>query len=125
MSLLLECYGDEWLVIPAMHWRWNYQESMEQLLYEFGSTNMPHASKDDQYEMGKKASEYFRRSVAHLGATAKAGPALEKWTLEVFAILDKHFSTHRFLFGDQPSIGDFGLLVRLLFLKSNFSLFRH
>ena len=23
-ALLLECFGDEWLVIPAMHYRWNY-----------------------------------------------------------------------------------------------------
>src|SRR5262245_12984609 len=27
MALLLELYGDEWLLLPAMHYRWNVPEN--------------------------------------------------------------------------------------------------
>jgi hypothetical protein len=35
-AMLLELYGDEWLVLPAMHYRWSFPEQRERLLYQFG-----------------------------------------------------------------------------------------
>jgi hypothetical protein len=35
-AMLLELYGDEWLVMPAMHYRWSFPEQRERLLYQFG-----------------------------------------------------------------------------------------
>ena len=40
VSLLLELFGDEWLLIPAMHYRWNYDNS--RFIYrEFGKVVSP------------------------------------------------------------------------------------
>src|SRR3990167_2193373 len=36
MALLLEIYGDEWLVLPAMHYRWNVPKNPEFARQEFG-----------------------------------------------------------------------------------------
>jgi glutathione S-transferase len=33
---LLELYADEWLLLPAMHYRWSFPEQRERLLYQFG-----------------------------------------------------------------------------------------
>jgi hypothetical protein len=35
-SQLLELYGDEWLVLPAMHYRWSFPQQRQRLLYQFG-----------------------------------------------------------------------------------------
>jgi len=39
-SLLLELYGDEWLLIPAMHYRWNH-DNFPFIFDEFGRTLFP------------------------------------------------------------------------------------
>lgn len=35
-SQLLELYGDEWLVLPAMHFRWSFPQQRQRLIYQFG-----------------------------------------------------------------------------------------
>jgi hypothetical protein len=35
-SQLLELYGDEWLLLPAMHFRWSFPQQQQRLLYQFG-----------------------------------------------------------------------------------------
>lgn len=35
-SQLLELYGDEWLLLPAMHFRWSYDQQQHRLIYQFG-----------------------------------------------------------------------------------------
>ena len=57
MSLLLEVYGDEWLVIPAMHYRWNYNR--DYILVEFGKIVMPKGSITEQREAGERQSAPF------------------------------------------------------------------
>lgn len=37
-SMLLELYGDEWMVIPAMHYRWNFPDQLSTYVpYQFGA----------------------------------------------------------------------------------------
>ena len=60
-SLLLEVYGDEWLVIPAMHYRWNFPEKNEKFIYSaFGSMVLPSAPKFIQRILGKKIGGKFK-----------------------------------------------------------------
>lgn len=107
-ALLLETFGDEWLVIPAMHYRWNYNE--EWVYGEFGKTAAPDATPDEQYEVGKKAGQRFRGFVPMLGISEATIPAIEQSYETLLADLNAHFSEHDFLFGSRPSIGDYGLI---------------
>jgi 4-hydroxybenzoyl-CoA reductase subunit alpha len=61
VALLFEVYGDEWLVIPAMHYRWNY--NLDFILEEFGKTLIPDASPEEQYAVGEKISVWEDASV--------------------------------------------------------------
>lgn len=110
VSLLLETYGDEWLVIPAMHYRWNKEENREFAKQEFGSTSAPTATKEEQYVIGQKTSEPFAGALPRLGVTQEAIPAIEKSYMDLLAELDRHFAQHHFLLGSQPCMGDFGLI---------------
>ena len=104
---LLELYGDEWLVIPAMHYRWAYNRDFAYA--EFGKIAAPDLSGPAQFEAGKKAAELFQGSVPLLGATAEMAPAIEASYEALLDELDAHFSTYDYLLGTRPSIGDFGL----------------
>ncbi len=111
VSLLLEVYGDEWLVIPAMHYRWNFPKQNERFIYAaFGSMVMPNAPKFIQRFLGKKVGAKFKGFVPRLGISEKNIPALESSYERLLGDLDDHFSEHNFLLGGKPSIGDFGLI---------------
>ncbi len=43
VGMLLEVYGDEWLVMPAMHYRWGYKRyNLRFILGQFGDALKPH-----------------------------------------------------------------------------------
>ncbi len=105
---LLELYGDEWLVIPAMHYRWAYNSDFA--YGEFGKIVAPNLSGAAQFEAGKKAAEMFQGAVPFLGATPEMAPAIEASYEALLDELNAHFQAHDYLFGSRPSIGDFGLI---------------
>ena len=110
-SLLLEVYADEWLVIPAMHYRWNFPEQNNKFIYaEFGSLVLPSGPKFVQRIVGKKFGSKFKGFVPRLGSTSDNIPALEASYEQLLSDLNSHFKEHDYLFGGRPSIGDFGLI---------------
>jgi glutathione S-transferase len=108
IALLIEVYGDEWLVMPAMHYRWNY--NLDYILQEFGKMMVPDASAKEQVEVGTKMSAAFSGSLPFLGVTEETIPAIEACYEELLSQLDEHFKNHWYLFGTRPSIGDYGLM---------------
>lgn len=58
VAQLLQLYADEWLVIPAMHYRWNYNEDWA--YQEFGAISAPDRPAPEQYEIGKRNGERFK-----------------------------------------------------------------
>ncbi|MBT8149803.1 MAG: glutathione S-transferase family protein [Gammaproteobacteria bacterium] len=110
-SLLLEVYGDEWLVIPAMHYRWNFPKKNDKFIYAaFGSLVLPGAPKFIQRIFGKKIGAKFKSFVPRLGINSDNIPAIEASYEQLLSDLNCHFKEHDFLFGGRPSIGDFGLI---------------
>lgn len=111
VSLLLELYGDEWLRLPAMHYRWNFPEdNLEFIKGEFGSSVAPGLPKFIQRWLGKKVVDKFSGYVVPLGITVKNIPAIEAWYEELLSQLNTLFADQDFLLGSCPSIGDFGLM---------------
>ncbi len=108
LSLLLEVYGDEWLVIPAMHYRWNYNR--DYILVEFGKTVVPEGSVTEQLEAGTRLSAPFSGSLPLLGVNESSSPAIEAWYEELLAHLNHHLKDREYLFGSRPSIADYGLM---------------
>lgn len=107
VALLLEIYGDEWLVIPAMHYRWHYNRDWA--MQAFGEVNAPNATSEEQKEIGTKRAEPFAKAAELLGAEPHMHKAIERSYEDLLCELNQHFSQHPFLLGTRPSIGDFGL----------------
>lgn len=107
-GLLLEVYGDEWLKIPAMHYRWN--RNYDFAIAEFGKMSAPGKSVEEQREAGLRISKPFAGALPFLGVTPKTEAAIEQSYEGLLGELDRHFAVYEFLFGTRPSIGDFGLI---------------
>tara|TARA_R110002153_G_scaffold3739_4_gene17917 strand:- start:10180 stop:11277 length:1098 start_codon:yes stop_codon:yes gene_type:complete len=110
VSYLFETWGDEWLVIPAMHYRWN-KANFPFIYQEFGKVIAPNMPGFIRAFIGKKIGAKFKGFVPMLGITDKSIPAIEDWyENHVLPLLDKHFSEHDYLLGSKPCLGDFGLM---------------
>ena len=60
VALFFEIYADEWLLLPAMHYRWSYrEENYDFVVREFGATLLPDAPADEQRQAGEKAAAVF------------------------------------------------------------------
>jgi glutathione S-transferase len=111
VALLLELHGDEWLVIPAMHYRWSViDQQREFIMAEFGRLSVPDASYDEQLEAGEKISRPFSGMVPALGITPATIPGIEAAYLQLLDQLNDHFARYEYLLGSRPSIGDYGFM---------------
>lgn len=110
LSYLFEIWSDEWLLIPAMHYRWNH-DNFPFIYEEFGRVVLPRMPAFIRAFIGKKIGSKFKGFVPMLGITDNTIPAIEDWyENHVLAHLDKHFSEHDYLLGAAPTLGDFCLM---------------
>ena len=107
-SELLHTYADQWLVVPAMHYRWNYNE--EWIYSEFGRSGAPDATPEEQYQLGKQRGQMFRGFVPMLGINDETIPGIEASYEAFLADFSKHLDVHPYLFGARPSLADFAFL---------------
>lgn len=107
-SLLLELYGDEWLLIPAMHYRWHHNRDFA--IRAFGELNAPHASPDEQLAIGNKRAGPFAQSAVMLGGAPSMHAAIETSYEALLGELNEHFGRYPYLLGTRPCEGDFGLI---------------
>ena len=94
-------------MIPAMHYRWNFNRDFAEA--EFGKVAAPDASPAEQIEVGRATSRPFAGALPFLGVTPETIPGIEASYEGLLSELNAHFTKYPFLFGDRPSIGDFGL----------------
>jgi glutathione S-transferase len=102
-AYLIELYGDEVGLLPAMHYRWSFPESERKARVDFalGSGNLPAAN---------QFADRMAQARSLLGVSAATAPAIEAHLRELLDALCSHFETHRFLLGDAMSLADCGLM---------------
>lgn len=109
VALLFETYADEWLVIPAMHYRWNVPENRAFAIEEFGRLSVPNATPDEQRAIGEKLSGPFAGALPALGISTALTSAIEASYLGFLTDFAAHLRLFPYLLGSRPSIGDFAL----------------
>ena len=111
VGLLFEFYADEWLVIPAMYYRWWFKEdNYDFIVGEFGRTAMPDAPPEAQRSMGEMGANFFGGMLPFLGVTEDNHEQIAEWYESFLDCFNEHLKSHPFLLGTRPSIGDFGLM---------------
>jgi glutathione S-transferase len=101
----LELLGDEWLKMPALHYRWVYDR--EFAAAEFGRNNDPGRDPAEQARIGAKIAARFAGWLEPLGAGGAGGAAIEAAYHEFLGHFDAHLAVHPYLLGDAPTLGDF------------------
>lgn len=108
VTYLIQLFADEWMTLPAMHYRWNHNE--EWIYGEFGKNAAPDGTPEEQYEAGKAVGSRFRGFVPMLGITPETAPGIEKAYEQFLADLSAHLEKLPYLFGTRASYADFALI---------------
>jgi len=113
LSLILELFGDEGLIRPAMHYRWNFKDRTDHFItHGFGGWQGPNASDDAKAQI-KSTMDKFSGYLPPLGITPETAPEIERAYGEILDILDAHFSNAPYLLGAKPTLGDYGFMCSL------------
>lgn len=116
VALLLELYGDEWLIMPAMHYRWSFwheQAHIDDVLENFGMLLSPMLPRGIRKIAGKRFCKPFAGALPLLGITTRTIPQIEAQYEQLLNLLNIHFMQHDYLLGSAASIGDFGFIGAL------------
>jgi glutathione S-transferase len=102
-ALLLELYADEFLVLPAMHYRWSFPESEAQARRDFAASNGDPAA-------ANRFADRMQGSIRALGVVPESIPAIEGHLADLLDGLSAHFAAQPFLLGTRPSLADCALM---------------
>ncbi len=110
ISLILEMFGDEGLLRPAMHYRWNFPDENDYFIsMEFGRFMKADATDDEARELAAMPKAAMQKYLPGLGITPDTIPAIEKNYRDLLAALDAHFLKQPYLLGGKPTMADFGM----------------
>lgn len=103
VAYIVELYGDEMGILPAMHYRWSFDESVAKVSVDFSAPTGKPGS-------GDVFASRMKGTLPLLGITPETAPAIEAHTRELLDRLCAHFREHRYLLGDAMSLADCGLM---------------
>ena len=113
-SLIMEMFGGEGMLRPAMHYRWNFDaDNLDFILQQFGLFALPQVPPAERRDMALHAAGRMRKAAVMFGVTPETAPHIEAAYEEMMAEFDAHFATHPYLLGGAPTIGDYGLFASL------------
>lgn len=113
LSLLIEDFADEWLILPFFDYRWDAEVdqafcSRRQMAGWLGA--MPAAQFDD---IVAKFRQRQTGVLARMGDRELNRPLLRSTYPEVLEAVEAQLEVSRYFFGGRPSIGDIGLYGQL------------
>ena len=103
VSYLVELYADEFMLLPAMHYRWSTPEGKQEARDAFVAAS---GDRDAALELAKAMSGILPA----LGVNETTAPAIEAHFFEMLACLETVFTDQPFLLGEQMSLADCALL---------------
>ncbi|HLH13453.1 MAG TPA: glutathione S-transferase C-terminal domain-containing protein [Solirubrobacteraceae bacterium] len=108
---VLELFGGEGLLRPAMHYRWNFDEhNLAFLAEDFGRSLAPAGDAAERAQAFATASGLMRRATLAVGVDEHTAAAVESSYAELLALLDAHLASAPYLLGGRPTIADFGFI---------------
>jgi glutathione S-transferase len=112
IAQIFELFGGEGLLRPAMHYRWNFDETNGAfLLRDFTAALAAYgATEAEKTETFARSSGRMRKAMAGFGVSPETIPAVEASYAEFLRLFDEHLAGSPYLLGGRPTIGDYGLI---------------
>ena len=111
VSRLVDLFGQEGMLRPGMHYRWNFDA--ENLAYLESQTRRILPAGVDTDAMIRLAHDRTRSATRRFGVNPDTRDAVESLFADQLAAFDRHFAHCPYLLGGRPCIGDFGLMIML------------
>lgn len=108
-SHLFELIGDEWLIMPALQYRWTIKQNSEFAINEFATYGAPFLPKFLAKLVGIRVSQMMQAYMPRFGIVGETQQGVINFTEGLIAYLDKHFAEHDYLLGSKPCLGDFAI----------------
>ena len=108
IALLLQLFADEWLTLPAMHYRWNHNEDW--IYGQFGKSAAPNGTPEEQYQAGRAVGQRFKGFVPILGVSEATIPGIEAAYEAFLADFSAHLEQLPYALGHRPCLADFALI---------------
>jgi glutathione S-transferase len=102
-AFLWELYADEFMILPAMHYRWAFPESVAKARADFAATN------GDPVAAGAFADR-MSGVLPGIGVLPETTAAIEAHLAELLDDLERHLAVHPYLLGGRPSLADCALM---------------
>jgi len=102
-SYLLELYADEFMILPAMHYRWSTPESERDARDAF-------AAMSGDPVRANRFADRMHGSIQALGVCEATAPVIEAHFADLLELLETIFADQPFLLGGQPSLADCALM---------------
>jgi glutathione S-transferase len=109
-AMLLEVWLDEWWIPIGMHYRWSYPENYSLFVNDASKGLLPYMPNFIRKPLAVKIAAGLQKFLPMAGVRKEQFLMMERWTNKILDVFEYHFSQHKFLFGDKPSIADFALL---------------
>jgi glutathione S-transferase len=115
ISQIFELFGGEGLLRPAMHYRWNFDETNRAFLAnDFSAALAPTGAGPEEWEqVFAMASARMRKAMRNFAVTADTIPLVEASYEQFLDLLDAHLAHSPYLLGGRPTLGDYGLIAPL------------
>ena len=113
LDTLIEDYADEWLTKPMFHYRWAYAEDSDK-----AAKILPRGagSQRRDEELDAVGSAFAKRQIDRLwvvGSNDGTRELIEASYERFLLCMENHLREHRFLLGNRPGSGDFGIFGQL------------
>lgn len=109
VAYLLEAWADEWWIPMAMHSRWSYPENYPLFEAEAGAHLLPGFPRSLQDSAAAHVARKLRDMCPRVGIRPGQHAWLNRWSENMLQLLETHFSQHRYLLGDRPTLADVAL----------------
>ena len=103
VSLIWELYADEFMLLPAMHYRWNFPESEKKARADF-------AANSGDPNTANVFADRMKAAPPALGINPNTTPVVESHTEGLLDDLSTHFGEQPFLLGERMSLADCALM---------------
>jgi glutathione S-transferase len=102
-AYLWELYADEFLIIPALHYRWSFPESEAKARQDF-------AASTGDVARASRFADTVKGFIGDIGVLPETVPAIEAHVRELLDLLSEHLRHHQYLLGWRPSLADCALI---------------
>jgi glutathione S-transferase len=113
ISALLEEFGDEWGNKWMFHYRWAREADILSAAGRIARSMMATADEAQLANGIAMVRERMVPRVSFVGSNPQTAPQIEDSFRDTLAILEPHFGTRAYLFGNRPAFADFALWGQL------------